>query len=125
MEQVSLLLNRGLTLIERATKHTTGVLARDANGHKVPANSPRATCWCAIGALLKAADRAAFSFNGPDEDALDLLYKAGLEMGYGSPHRCNDQEGHAGAVGMYRRALTLLDEQANGSPTRAIEGSTA
>ena len=38
-------------------KHwTQGVLARDESGIRVSASDPAATCWCALGALMKEAE---------------------------------------------------------------------
>ncbi len=53
------ILIRARALIEQPIRLTQGVIARAANRHYVSATDPEATCWCAEGALVRAAEEGA------------------------------------------------------------------
>lgn len=49
-DETTALLIRARGFIERGWSR--GTYARDANGSIVPPHSPKAVCWCAVGALI-------------------------------------------------------------------------
>lgn len=101
--------------------HTTGAIARDWAGRRVKPRHPAATCWCAVGALLKVApsptslERGGTGLNADGNRALLLLEKAANERGHSSNSVSsaawlNDELGQEGAIGMYGRALELAKQ---------------
>jgi hypothetical protein len=49
------LLENARNRIAKRENWTTGTLAVDALGHRVPPTDPSATCWCSLGALAAEA----------------------------------------------------------------------
>lgn len=109
------LLQAVLDRIVEPARHTTGVYARDTRGAPVQPCSPRAVCWCLLGALLKEA---------PDETLARQDVKAALFASSrallgedAAPDDVNDL-GHP-------EALTLLHDAASrlGGALRPAPGS--
>lgn len=83
------ILDQAADLIEPEGAWTQGWFARDRHGHKVPTWSPDAVCWCAIGAILRAANLPSvagaarshiFSLVGPIPDFNDAPERTQAEV---------------------------------------------
>jgi hypothetical protein len=96
------IIRRAREIISDPEKWTTHEGARDACNNPVSAVSKAAVCWCAAGAL----DRA----------AAELGYLGGCEWGRAAERLCeltpnnsivevNDEEGHAAVLSLFDKAL--------------------
>lgn len=57
--------------------HIKGTFARDAEGKEVGSTDPRATCWCSMGALIKASD--------------DVYHEGGYKLGATELYRLRNE----------------------------------
>ena len=87
MNAKQILLDAAAMVEKDPTTFTTGVAARDAGGRAIAPNDPRATCWCAIGFVLKGFKDDSEGAE-PREKALDALRSTLTPKGgnYSIPH---------------------------------------
>lgn len=92
-------------LIEPVGAWTTGQYARNSEGRHVSPRSPRATCWCAYGAIAKIEGRVAPSFERAEPLVAEL----------GSVIHWNDAPGRTQAevVAKLREVAAKLDAEEN------------
>lgn len=75
---VAEVLNKAADLLEKPGAWTRGTYARDSAGQLVASSDHTATCWCAMGATI----RAAFSLGTRSGDAIEQIAKfAGDNIG--------------------------------------------
>ena len=79
MSTTKMILEKAKALIADEKKRTTGAFARDEKGEWVNWKSDNATCWCSLGAVLKAADEEGV----PDGKAYETLQLTARNMTYG------------------------------------------
>lgn len=95
-------------LISDPKKWTIGNDARSATGRSVMANSPRAVCWCAQGAVHRAgADLDA------ERQAFIALRRAArrFDPGFSEPFEVNDGCGHEATLMMFDYAIADLEKR--------------
>lgn len=90
-------LRAGKALIATPETWTQGEWARNTQLHKVNVYSPKAVCWCSIGAALKV---------DISEDALHHLRIAAGELVW----MFNDRHTHAEVMEMWDRAIALAEK---------------
>lgn len=90
-------------------KHwTQGVLARDKSGMRVSASDPAATCWCALGALIKEA-KTTQNFEAVKQTLYD---EAELRV----ITKINDRktpDAHRNIIRIFNKAIKSLEERLN------------
>ncbi|WP_454287233.1 DUF6197 family protein [Rhizobium arsenicireducens] len=96
MSEAKALLTKALELIRDPDHWTQGQFARDAAGQKVSINSPSATCFCSIGAVLVLAPPTSL------EDEALLLLEAQLTTSIAT---FNDTHTHAEVIAVWERAI--------------------
>lgn len=111
------ILQEALAVISRG--HTPVQLSADLHGVKVrnPLNE-RAAAWSSVGALIKVApadakitaEHLAPGHLGTAWTAYELLEKAARLQGHATTVEA-DRAGQAAALAMFRKALTLVDDQ--------------
>lgn len=88
-------------------KWTTGFFAKSAEGSFVAAQSNRAVCWCALGALLAEAKDSDQRYTG------QFLFRASQDLfEEEDPTMVNDALGHAAVLQMYDAAIAAAEEEA-------------
>ena len=108
------ILKRGREIISDPDRFTWQANARDEHGHEVHYESPRAVCFCALGAVLRANDEV--REYQIDEGLLEYLDEAAGELwkdpfgGKSDDPGANtvwvsDQGGHEVALKMYDLAI--------------------
>lgn len=107
-------LQRARKLIAKPESWTQRSHARDANGDAVPAASPGAVCWCAVGALFNVIPPHAVQNSKFHHKMLSgalALVAEGAECS-GSIYRFNDEAEHKHVLRAYDVAILL----AGGAP---------
>jgi hypothetical protein len=112
------ILRAAKALIADPKRWTMGEYARDTAGAFVSPTDPAACCFCAIGALARAAGRPVCDIEREDLPAAGFLQEACRETGAYFPHRVNDDGGHAAVMAMYDRAISLAEASSLTSPDR-------
>jgi hypothetical protein len=69
-------LDRAADLIEPEGAWSNDDVARTATGEETHASDPEATCWCALGAIWRTADRAGVNRYAADKPLFNLLGKS-------------------------------------------------
>lgn len=94
-------------LISDEKRWTQSAEARDDRGSEIRALSPKATCFCAIGAIAKASEYVHFS---NEINARDLLRK---QLGGGHTIvSFNDTHTHAEVLAVFDRAISRAESDA-------------
>lgn len=97
------ILRAARALIENPANWTKEHLARDLDDSSVLPSSGDAVCWCAAGAVMRAASDDA----GPAYTlARDELIHA-LPEGHTSLVNFNDDSGHADVLALFDRAIAI------------------
>lgn len=97
MSQVELL-TRARAIIENPQNWTKGEMARDAGGRLVVSHSPDAVCFCAVGALRRAAYELCI-------DRFPSFYTLQKWCGTEPVPLFNDTHTHADVLALYDRAI--------------------
>lgn len=102
-------------LIRDEDRWTTGVLARSRGGNPVKPTHHHAIKWCPIGAIYKVADVDPIKGVGGRVPhsvcaALCVLQMASAQMHKHSFEHVNDNQGHAAALHIMRRAWTIAKD---------------
>jgi len=99
-------------LISDPKRWTRAELARDATQHGVRANSVGATCWCALGAVLKVTDTK-LAYQVWDFPATKVLMRAAKsEFGPYDIPAVNDLLGHEATIRMFDAAIASAEKEA-------------
>lgn len=102
------ILKKARKLITTSSKWTKGVLAGDKDGVPVPPCDRRAVCWCASGAIIKAAGGVWKA--GPAWRPLeDLLFK--MQWRHSIPDSIpgfNDNSTHKQVLALFDKAIKSL-----------------
>lgn len=110
-------LKKARALIEKPKNWTQHEYARNKLGENVLSLSPAATCWCALGAIIKFSDGAHVISHA--ERALERVIAGRLSVS-----SFNDSHSHAEVLAAFDRAIELAASTEPGSPV-AIEPSNA
>jgi hypothetical protein len=96
-------------LIRDPRKWTKGYFARNERGTMVEANSQNATCWCAVGAVLKVSNYSPY-LGLSNNKVIRLLSQASNDVIV--PHfNDNPDVTHGDIMAMFNRAKGLAREQ--------------
>jgi hypothetical protein len=95
-------------LIEDPAHWTQGSYARDAAGNKVSENSPKATCWCTMGALYKVSGCHGV-FTGAGGRAIEVLARAAWDEYHRGVVVLNDQFGHKAVMQVFDKAIVAAE----------------
>lgn len=98
---------------EGGHRWTRGTYARNAEGEEVVFDSPNATCWCALGALLHVAPAVSPSSQWLGywgaRDVLDE--ECVVSTPYPSVPSLNDKQGYKAVLELYDRAIARAEQQ--------------
>lgn len=124
MKNAAQILKEAKAIIADPSRWTKGAFARDKYGTKVYALAPAATCFCALGAVYKAADAY-----GADEyhDLAPKLFGPDYDCTYETPQemqkaldalsdntedgivQVNDEDGHEAVLAVFDKAISSLE----------------
>lgn len=108
------LLRAAKAVISNPRHFTTGVLARDTDGHSVMPDNEKAVCFCSVGALSKVTPptREAGELN---DQAFIYLIKVVKPLNYIGVADYSDSHTHAEVMAMWDAAIALAvaDETAD------------
>ena len=90
-------------LIAKPENWTQGVCARDIDGNEIGIDSPRAVCWCSLGALEKVGEDVA------GVEWYVLLHFLEKEIGFGHVATFNDSHTHEEVLAMFDKAIAILE----------------
>ena len=112
MDIVTCVLRKAREIITPEDRWTKGVLARDSQGRSVSADSKDAVCFCAMGAIDKAAFQqyrtsAHLSFMEVGDTASDAISVLGEEVGTRTVNVWNDDPNttHEDVLEMFDRTI--------------------
>jgi hypothetical protein len=100
MSEVTEVLVASRELISNPNCWTKYTLARAADGSLAEPTDEAAVCWCAVGAIYKAANAS----DDLAEDAIEFLYKAGAWSPVGE---WNDVSSHTTVIHTIKTAIEL------------------
>jgi hypothetical protein len=95
--------------IEDPSRWTQGFMAMAGHLPLVNGFDPRATCWCALGALEAELGRDCIGLDGGDDPVVVALTEAADGR---FPGDVNDNEGHAAALAIFDRAIAAEEQKA-------------
>lgn len=97
-------------LLADEAKWTKGVMARREDGVQVSAEDPRATCFCAFGAISKVAPQAPYATAFDIRCRADKALYAVLPEGFSSVEDFNDADEttHADVLALFDRAVRFV-----------------
>lgn len=97
-------LEKARELLSDRSRWTQGNLARNVFGDSVAIRSPKATCWCSIGAVFfnNNVDRATF--------ALDVLRETN-DIPYGKIGQWNDSHTHSEVLQGFDNAIAYIRKE--------------
>lgn len=108
------ILIKAKSLIDTPQKWTQGEYAKSEKGRRVQPTSPRATCFCSVGAVLRATGSKDEFFwmidNEQREEAIDILSEA---MNVEHVPLFNDTHTHAEVMAAWDEAIKLAKEKEN------------
>lgn len=99
------ILRMAKALIQRPENWCQQAYALDAEGHRVPSNSPDAVRWCAYGATMKANE-----FNAGIDKPYHWLREAAMKLYHVGPAYVNDGKNHLAVLMVYDLAIKLAEE---------------
>ena len=102
------LLTKAKALIADPKHWTQGWYAQDAKGHRTVPSTPKAVCWCSIGALDKVAREE--NTYSPKLEAAKYLTKVSAECGYSGIPDFNDSSSHETVMKAWDKAIKLAKE---------------
>lgn len=110
----SKVLEKARNLIYHQSRWTKNTMARDANGGDVDDTSPRATCWCSLGAVNRAAYELTDSYSWMARDIEASAAKEALRYTLHALHGddriavFNDTHTHAEVLNLFDETINRL-----------------
>jgi len=100
------ILTNARKLIAAPSGWTRNAFARLSDGRETWAGDPKATCFCALGALARAGKDATFTARDDAEAALVLASRRLYDY---RPEVVNDIRGHAQVLDVYDAAISDME----------------
>jgi hypothetical protein len=92
-------------MIAKPENWTQGVCARDIDGNEIGIDSPKAVCWCSLGALNEVYSDVTY------DGWWALINFLNQEVGFGHVATFNDSHTHEEVLAMFDKAIAILESE--------------